>query len=177
MTQAEAAGAPGDNTDSSARNKIVAGTALLAALAGAGITAALDYPWHASHARRDRLAMVPAPKSAPATIADARGRPAPAAAVPQPRKEDARAARPAPRSTRPGAAPGAQAARPAAPPQTLDARYEKAVQTQCSPGWQGLICREAIRWRLCRGHWHEANVRGAARCRTESHADPLPSLG
>lgn len=161
MTQAE----PPRPDDSwlTPKHQIMAGTMTVAVLAGVGI-AAIDAPASLEFApRRMRAAPVSAPERAavaavPASVSVAPAAPVrnPAAVVAAPAKP-AKKARTAPSSARP--------ARPAsvAPP-TLDQRYDALVARKCREDMLGLLCREAVRWRLCDGRWADRAGAGETRC-------------
>lgn len=148
----------------SAKHRIVAGVALVAALAGAGITA-LDTPWHFGGNAQRRLA---APSSsAPMRVAAADrkpGRPAPPPMAPTPARASADAAPRLHHPQRPRAAATTKA-RSARRIATIDEQYQAATALRCAPGLPGFFCREAIRWRLCDGHWSGRTAPGADRCR------------
>lgn len=174
--------APDGDAEVSAKHRIVAGAALVAALAGVAISA-LDYPsWPGGDARAGsgRPATMPqAPRpvlgAEPASVAPAPPSIAPAAAGPsaaaRPRvHQTKRVTRPA-ETTAMAAATATTAPRSAtaAAPiaervPTIDAQYEATAALQCADGISGVICREAIRWRLCKGRWSDRSQPGASRC-------------
>jgi hypothetical protein len=167
-------------TDSAvpAKHKIVAGAALIAVLAGAGISA-LDTPWWNGSdgrlARKDAIKLpTPAPKpvraAQPASVAVAATPTVPAAARPaveaRPKlRRTKRETRPAPTTAEaPAAATTTSIAGSGA---TIDAQYEATTAFQCAKGLSGFFCREQIRWRLCKGRWSDGVQPGASRCHVE----------
>jgi hypothetical protein len=173
------------------RYGIIAGTAFAAALAGAGITAAIDYPWHVGAAMSWRAKPAAAAAASPsielAAAGPAAARQAAAASTPvgQPRVAPAGKARAARRAAPQGAgrhaAPAVTSAAvpPAAPARGagVDARYDRAVAAECPQGVRGLLCREAVRWRLCRGRWSAVGAAGASRCQVGERQSAFPSVG
>lgn len=149
--------------------RIIAGAALLAALTGAGITA-LDYPWQMNVAKRGRddagrrvmvsLALAARPSSPaplPTATPAAQGSAEAPKAAPAPKAERAAAPRHASRRPKRAMPPPAQAV-------SGDRQYQREVAA-CEAGLAGLVCREKLKWRLCRDRWQTAGQPGAGPCR------------
>jgi hypothetical protein len=180
-----------DIASPSALAPIVVGAAIVAALAGAGITAAIDYPWHiGGTAHAGRTPMVPPPATAvvPAAIKPAAANSAqttklrPASPNLHPRTPVRKPpARPPPTRTaspiHAEEAPAADASPVPSPPEpSIDVRYERAAKVECARGVEGLLCRERLRWRLCKGRWNDGAA-GATRCQAGKPVGLFPAAG
>jgi hypothetical protein len=62
---------------------------------------------------------------------------------------------------------------PAAAPRTVDIAYKRLTAAECTGGAPGLLCREKLRFRLCRQQWIDTDVPGMSVCRVKAHSAPL----
>jgi hypothetical protein len=56
---------------------------------------------------------------------------------------------------------------------TIDQLYEQRAAAECD-GPFGFVCRESIRFGLCRDKWSNTEVRGMTICRVLARAGPPP---
>jgi hypothetical protein len=61
----------------------------------------------------------------------------------------------------------------AAAPHTIDVAYKRLSAAECAGGAPGLLCREKLRFRLCKQKWNDSDVPGMSVCRVMAHAAPL----
>lgn len=174
------------------QHAIFAGAALLAVLAGIGVTT-IDYP-APTEAARARPSDLPMAAHEPAAVVAAVVEPPPADVAPEP---------PAP-APAPGLVPLSAAKGARGPAKTharhalaakknkahhakrllrnsaamisasIDQQYDKAIKKECRCGVLGLLCRENVRWRLCNGRWHDGGNAAATRCYVRKTAAILP---
>jgi hypothetical protein len=57
---------------------------------------------------------------------------------------------------------------------TIDELYEQRTATECGAGPIGFVCRESVRFGLCRDLWSSNAVRGKTVCRVLARAGPAP---
>jgi hypothetical protein len=58
-------------------------------------------------------------------------------------------------------------------PHTVDIAYKRLSAAECAGGAPGLLCREKLRFRLCKQRWSDRDVPGMSVCRVMAHAAPL----
>jgi hypothetical protein len=57
---------------------------------------------------------------------------------------------------------------------TIDSLYQQRTAAECGSGPIGFVCRESVRFGLCRDKWSRNEVRGMTVCRVLAREGPQP---